>query len=278
MSFFRRAGALIARFFTSAADPAAAAGELKLYTKVDGSGVVQLFARASDGAVNQLTPVAPSLPPYQAVEFLEEFLNEDGWTGATDAGTGAATLTMLSGTKFVGTLQMETNAIGDGASVNLATSGGANFAKFLTTGFGVLTIEWLAMVDDIPAGDGTNDFTTRLTSGNTIPSGAGNGTCLGFSSGVAENGNANWWGILSVASKVDTGIAMDTDPHRFTVVYTPGVGVEWFIDGVSVATILGVPPIDGQDAFIGANIKNISAGVPFLFIDYIYFKYDITRP
>jgi len=210
------------------------------------------------------------------VEFLEEFLNENGWTGTTDVGTGAATLTNLSGTKFVGTMQVETNAIGDGASVNLATAGGANFAQFLTTGFGVLTIEWIAQLSDIPAGGA--DFTTRLTAGNTIPSGFGNGVCLGFSSGVAENGNANWWGILSDASKADTGIAVDSDPHRFTVVYTPGTGVEWFIDGVSVATIPGVPPIDGQSAFFGANLKDISIGGVDLWIDYIWFKYDITRP
>jgi len=43
VSFFRRAGALIARFFTSAVDPAAAAGEFPLYSKVDGSGDSQLY-------------------------------------------------------------------------------------------------------------------------------------------------------------------------------------------------------------------------------------------
>lgn len=43
MSFFRRAGALIARCFNSAADPAAAAGEFQLYSKPDGGGVSQLF-------------------------------------------------------------------------------------------------------------------------------------------------------------------------------------------------------------------------------------------
>ena len=276
MSLFRRAGALIARFFTSAADPAAAAGEFQLYSK-DDAGVAQLFGRSDDGTIHQLTPPSGGgIEPSQVAEFLEEFVNENGWTGSTDAGTGAATLTNLVGTKFVGTMQLETNAVNDGASVNLATSPGANFAQFLTVGFGVLTVEWLAMLDDIPAGG--NDFTTRLTASNLIPSGFGNGTCLGFSSGVAENGNANWWGILSAASKIDTGVAVDTAPHRFTVIYTPGTGVEWFIDGVSVATILGVPPIDGQSTFFGANIKNLSAVGPFLFVDYIWFRYDITRP
>jgi len=55
MSFFRRAGALIARFFTSAADPAAAAGEFPLYSK-SALGVSQLFGRSDDGTVHQITP------------------------------------------------------------------------------------------------------------------------------------------------------------------------------------------------------------------------------
>ena len=57
MSLFRRAGALIARFFNSAADPAAAAGEFQLYSKDDG-GSSQLFGRSDDGTVHQITPGA----------------------------------------------------------------------------------------------------------------------------------------------------------------------------------------------------------------------------
>jgi hypothetical protein len=58
MSFFRRAGALIARFFTSTADPGAAAGEFQLYSKGDGGGVTQLFGQSDDGTVHQITPSA----------------------------------------------------------------------------------------------------------------------------------------------------------------------------------------------------------------------------
>lgn len=59
MSLFRRAGAAIARIFNSSADPAAEAGKALLYAK-DVTGVSQLFARASDGTVSQLTPVSSS--------------------------------------------------------------------------------------------------------------------------------------------------------------------------------------------------------------------------
>lgn len=57
MSLFRRAGALIARFFTSAADPAAVADEFKLYSK-DDAGASQLFGRSDNGTVYQITPPA----------------------------------------------------------------------------------------------------------------------------------------------------------------------------------------------------------------------------
>ncbi len=55
MSLFRRAGAAIARFFESAADPAAAPNEFKLYSK-DTAGVSQLYGRSDDGTVHQITP------------------------------------------------------------------------------------------------------------------------------------------------------------------------------------------------------------------------------
>ena len=65
MSFFRRAGALIARFFQSAADPAAEPGKILLYAK-DVAGITQLFARLSDGTVTQLT-TRPQMFRYVAV-------------------------------------------------------------------------------------------------------------------------------------------------------------------------------------------------------------------
>ena len=69
MSLFRRAGAAIARFFTSAADPAAAAGELQLYSK-DVGGESQLFARSDAGTISQLTPIATPAAPTPASNLL----------------------------------------------------------------------------------------------------------------------------------------------------------------------------------------------------------------
>lgn len=75
----RRAGSDLARLLAQAADPAAAAAELQLYVK-DVSGVTQLFARASDGTVYQVTPPAsPTVinelwgPPITAHPASDEF-------------------------------------------------------------------------------------------------------------------------------------------------------------------------------------------------------------
>lgn len=54
-SFFRRAGAQILRVLKIAADPAQDANGVQVYSK-DVAGIVQLFARASDGTITQLTP------------------------------------------------------------------------------------------------------------------------------------------------------------------------------------------------------------------------------
>lgn len=57
-NLFRRAGAGIARFFQSAADPTAVANEFQLYVK-DSAGDSQLFGRSDNGTIYQITP--PSL-------------------------------------------------------------------------------------------------------------------------------------------------------------------------------------------------------------------------
>lgn len=53
-SWFRRAGANILNVIASAADAAAVASQVQVYSKVV-SGIAQLFARTSDGTITQLT-------------------------------------------------------------------------------------------------------------------------------------------------------------------------------------------------------------------------------
>ena len=52
-SFFRRAGAQIAKVLESSSDPGGAPNELQIYTK-DVAGVTQLFCQRSDGSIVQI--------------------------------------------------------------------------------------------------------------------------------------------------------------------------------------------------------------------------------
>jgi hypothetical protein len=57
-SFFRRAGAQLARFFKSV-DPAATPNEFTVYCKDDGIGDSQLWGRSDNGTIYQITPGTP---------------------------------------------------------------------------------------------------------------------------------------------------------------------------------------------------------------------------
>lgn len=71
MSFLRRAGAEIARLIASASDPAAEASRALLYSKTV-SGIVQLFVRASNGDVHQLSGLGRSRLPVLGVDPAQE--------------------------------------------------------------------------------------------------------------------------------------------------------------------------------------------------------------
>jgi len=71
MSFLRRAGAEIARLIASASDPAAEASRALLYSKTV-SGIVQLFVRASNGDVHQLSGLDKSRLPVLGADPAQE--------------------------------------------------------------------------------------------------------------------------------------------------------------------------------------------------------------
>lgn len=71
MSFLRRAGAEIARLIASASDPAAEASRALLYSKTV-SGIVQMFVRASNGDVHQLSGLDKSRLPVLGADPAQE--------------------------------------------------------------------------------------------------------------------------------------------------------------------------------------------------------------
>ena len=185
MSLFRRAGALIARFFTSAADPAAAAGEFKLYSK-DAGGQSQLFGRSDDGTVYQITPPAvdvdavifnDSVPgtnsnirsdraanqsPIDTTQSqITNLGSQDGlWNGAAYGATGIASTISGGDDNSAGPFGYET--VGGGAG-NIASGDSAVVAG----GFANQAINANAAV-------GGGDTNTAQGFASTVPGGAEN--------------------------------------------------------------------------------------------------------
>jgi len=106
-SIIRRAGAHILKLLQSAADPAAVANQVQVYSKDDG-GVAQLFARASDGTISQLTPAsagAIQLDPWTNDDSTGMALNNLGnvgegsydWFATLGATTNARIKTLTQG-------------------------------------------------------------------------------------------------------------------------------------------------------------------------------------
>lgn len=95
MSFFRRAGALIARFFTSPSDPAAVANEFKLYSKDDPFGDSQLWGRSDNGTIYQITPGTPGpigpAGPSAILGFADNSVAPQADTRYIDEWNGGAT-------------------------------------------------------------------------------------------------------------------------------------------------------------------------------------------
>jgi hypothetical protein len=120
MSLFRRAGAAIARFFQSAADPAAELDVVKVYAK-DVAGTSQLFARTDDGAVNQLTPVA--VAGAQAVIF-DDLVPADQVNIRSDRATNQSPIDNTD----VGVTNFGSNSLGvaTGATGAYSTIGGGD--------------------------------------------------------------------------------------------------------------------------------------------------------
>jgi hypothetical protein len=219
------------------------------------------------------------IPPSLGSEVLEDFINAAGVNFVIDVAPGTGIITSSPNTRTVGLAQLSPGANNSGVSVQ-TTQG---FTKQINdVDLGVLTLEWIASLNNFPAVVPAvgSDYTARMLAGTTIQSGFGNGLCLGFTLGLAENGNANWWAVLSDAVKFDTGVLVTTGFHKYTIVFDPTIPrIQWFIDGVLRHTFNGVPSAIGFAIAIYASIKSITAANnSVILLDYMYWKQEFTRP
>ena len=173
-NLFRRAGAAIARFFNSAADPAAEAARFQLYSK-DTVGVSQLYGRSDDGTVYQITPPTPAAFLPGAIPFGSPF------SGGKDGDVvfdGAATVLGLVpvANVYTMTLDIYPKNMTVNVGVTIKTMGYGIFGSATLTNNGVISDSGASAVGIVPgaARSGTNSgVRDTLTLGGGNPGGVG---------------------------------------------------------------------------------------------------------
>lgn len=220
--------------------------------------------------------------PSTVFQYYTDFIRADGKftedlgnpsTGWANTGPGSLRIARIS-----------TNGANEGALWEVGDT--TNFGNFLWVNNPVqpngakLSFEWGGNIADLSPTVNA-DFTSRFVAGTLMSSSVvgGNGDGFGFSLGLAQNGNANLWGFLNDATKVDLGILNDFNSHVYRVEYTIGTGVQWFIDGALLGTIAGVPSADGLAINCGFNMRTpaANAGAPGMELDYLLINYDYIR-
>jgi hypothetical protein len=168
MSLFRRAGAAFLRVLGVSADPAAEADRVIVYAKTV-SGVTQLFIRASDGTVTQLTPAASG----------RAGVTGDGSDGDVVLGAGTTT---LARDMFYNSLEIPVGS-------NLAPDGYRIFVKGTLTLNGTINRDGLPGASTgHPAAGGTGFSTANRSLGGSAS--GGNGNAGAGTAGTASNPTA----------------------------------------------------------------------------------------
>lgn len=220
------------------------------------------------------TPPAPTAPHTRST-FLQDFVNDAGVLFTVDVAPASGNMTTQISARAVGIAQI--SAGGNGGGITLKFNALTN--TFSQVGFGVLTLEWVCQLPAL-APTAVADATYRLFASTLQQSGFGNGNCLGFTMGFAENGVANWFAVLNDATKFNTGVPYNfVGHHRYTIVHDPSIPrVQWFIDGVLTNTFNGVPSVNGLSVTMSANLKSITQGnSPEIRCDYMYWDYVYNR-
>ncbi len=285
-SFFRRAGAAIARFFQSAADPAAEANKVLLYAK-DVAGTSQLFARTDDGTVNQLTPAGGavtdqsmdgagsvgdplSVRASRVTRFYDDFLNQSQITTSVVAG-GAVAMFDGFGLAF-GSLELSANGNGDAIAINTCENTVNDIGAPNTSGY----IEWrVAFTGAAPAAGADYRVRVGLSSRRAAGGGVDIGTGFMFAASFADFASGNWQATIDGTAGVrttNTGVAVTGGFNYQTLRAewsSDGAGVvttNWFIDDVQVATWnqAGFTPA----VAIVAEFENVNNAGGELIVDY----------
>jgi hypothetical protein len=281
VSFFRRAGALIARFFTSAADPAAATDEFQLYSK--GSlGDTQLFGRSSSGAVHQITPAGGGLTFDMGSDFTNGF---KGWNttqssaGVTfapgqpqpiaDGGNGPGTGIVIVG---VPSLPTPETAIVSWDYEGFTSTTNIMIGDAVGMQPGIVSTQWrIGFNAQPPSANEDWDIVFGLFNQFAPADRFGVTFRAGIENGVSPNWFACVRGTAAVIA-VDTGVAVDltSELHTFDIVVDPtAAATTFYIDGVLVATLAMPADYVGVvlQIYTFAGDSGVSSGLTY-FLDY----------
>ena len=304
MSFFRRAGAAIARFFKSAADPAAEPNKILMYSK-DAGGAAQLFARSDNGTVYQITPAGAAAgsqgPPVAAVfgsfsmvssgQYFDDLVTDALITKSKDAG-GVTSIQHVDRRHAVGCERMLVQA----ADARWATfvfgqvngpsvGGGFSLYQFADSPITRGVFEWRVAGEE-GAPQALDDWTTLIGMAQTDQPTITNAQVAGFyfHSNFARYGNGNWWAVMSDGGggfvQADTGIALDFSWHRFTITYdSTAQQLTFYIDGIQraqLSTAVVIPTAYSPMLSVGNTGVGVSDQRDY-YADYFYGYAELTR-
>lgn len=262
-------------------DPAALAGNTKIYSKLV-AGVAQLFARASDGTITQLTPATGGGPtnPGNTVDFFEDFIESTSFGHAEVGPSPVAVLSPGGPPPLVGgAAQLTVQSLTDSVVIfpGAFLPGGTPPAGVV---FGAdHDLDWYGMFDTVPTL--VEDFAMFMGMVLVPTTGAFSGAQVGFIANANTFGNSNWWvykgGAIPGVGTVDTGVPIDTLPHRFSYRYVFATNtITFLIDGVPVHVgTVTVPPVSSMPA---AKLTYTNGGASSCdgFMDYVRLRFPTT--
>lgn len=211
-------------------------------------------------------------------------------------GSGASSYVGGFGQSVSGTGASLTNGTGEVNHpgvilMNLGTSNGTGRVAFfqigsnalgIVLGGGEVTFMNIFKLDTLS--DGTNTYTARSGLGDSVVGEYVDGVFFRYTNGV--NGG-RWEAVcrsnnVETGSVLDTGVAADTNYHRFEcVINAAGTSAEFFIDGVSVGTITtNIPTGAGREVAAHglAVVKSLGAANRTFNFDAYRYTFEFTTP
>lgn len=242
-------------------------GTNQLLIGVSGSNPTQVTAPTIAGqSLIYDTSSVIWFPPYQDILINDEFFSlgndsDTGWVSVTGGGGTVDKNSVLATNAHPGVWEFVQGA-------GFANSGAGNGAT-LKVGGGSILADYVCKITPLSSA-ATNRYKATIGFASTID--GANTNLIGFT--YTDNANGGKWLCnciaATVASTSDSGIAADTNWHRFTIsINAAGTSVSFFIDGIAVGSAIttNIPSVALSAVVVNANVSfvagNASVAVDF---------------